>query len=329
MSSSGSSGDVASSASGSNVVAPPVPTNVVLSSRLNPRAPSFNLPMSKVPSSTQQQNQSNQPIQSGGGPNNPPNSMAFHQSQQNQFGSIHQQLGGQQQYKGMGGGGGGQYPGINRPGMVGSGSRAVGGGSNPNHVGGWSAYGSTSATEDFLNFPLAALAASAGIVDMGVIPVEPMEPAPPKIDRALPRPIGGERAWKQNSNSGGSGLGGSGSAGVIGGLPGFMALDCMDPGPIGQPSNPLQIPSSVGGGGNPQQQNQAHWFGGLYPQSSTAAGSGGYSSQQQQGQQPPSQLNLGNHGPPKGASGDARNILGRRFMDEMDGRGIMELQQQV
>ncbi|ODM95490.1 Ankyrin repeat and KH domain-containing protein mask [Orchesella cincta] len=348
--------------SGEVPVAPPVPTNVVLSSRLNPRAPSFNLPMNKVQASQQQQipNQSSQGIQSGGSGGVPGSqaqnvnqqNVAFQQqsamAQQNQFNSaMHQhQLGQQQSFKGMGGGGGTQYPGV-RPGGN-SVNRAVGGNA-PNHgMGGWNAYGGAgNVTDDaIMNFPaFAALAAQAtNIVDAigSVSGMDPITETQTKMDdRRLPRPIGGERAWKQSSGSGGGpqGVNAGGLATSMGGLPPFSMspLDCIESGALPQS---MGVPSSGGNPIGPQQQGPAGppWMNlNPYMNASPSAGTSGGFPSVSQGQQPPpppGHMNQGSHGPPGSRAGgssnaEMRNILGSRFLNELDVNRMTELQKQV
>jgi hypothetical protein len=129
-------------------------------------------------------------------------------------------------------------------------------------------------------------------------------------DRRLPRPIGGERAWKNS----GTGLGGN-----MSNLTPFSTLDCLD-------SSQLPQPISL------QQQTQQHhgqgatsWIGSVYSVSAPQQQYPGVNQQQQ-----PSQHSNVNtvHGPhTQQPRADARNFLGRRFMDDVDQNRVMELQQ--
>jgi len=115
-----------------------------------------------------------------------------------------------------------------------------------------------------------------------------------KGDGRLPRPIGGERAWKNaGSNPGG---------GSLNNMAPFSTLDCLESG------QPIQS--------TPPHPGQGQgWLGPVYgpPQPFIPV-----SNQNQ---------NSGIHGNHQRGGGDARNFLGRRFIEEMDVNRIAELQQ--
>ena len=135
-------------------------------------------------------------------------------------------------------------------------------------------------------------------------------------DRRLPRPIGGERAWKAAGSTGGS----------LNITP-FTMLDCLDTNQLPQP---IQIQSShpipnvqghnLGPHGNHQGQQPQPWLG-MYPSSTP---------QQPQfpANNPPPPQHLGSHGPqaPPNAR-DNRGFLGRRFVEEVDPSRLLEMQQ--
>lgn len=112
-------------------------------------------------------------------------------------------------------------------------------------------------------------------------------------DRRLPRPIGGERTWKGS----GTGSSGHGGGGVGGNMP-FSGMDGLEQAP--PPSNWLSGMYGSNQGPQPQQG---------FP------GSGG---NQGQGLPHPQQRIGGDRG---------GNVMGRRYMDEIDANRILELQQ--
>ncbi|XP_035703978.1 ankyrin repeat domain-containing protein 17 isoform X5 [Folsomia candida] len=191
---------------------PLVPTNVVLSSRLNPRAASF---LVKVAPGQQQQQQ--QPLsinQQHQQPPPPPNS-AFASTQQ-----LGQNAFMQQYNKGMGGGhqqlqqqqGYGQQQQQQQ-------SRRLG--SN------WGGYtnGSLEDIPGFQNLAGPGIMDPAALIG-GLGDNMHDNQNPMKVDR-LPRPIGGERTWKGSSSSSGQQAVGGGVGGGGVNLP--FAMDGLDP----------------------------------------------------------------------------------------------------
>lgn len=112
-------------------------------------------------------------------------------------------------------------------------------------------------------------------------------------DRRLPRPIGGERSWK-----------GSNSAAPSGQQPlGNLSFPGMDN--LIEPQGSVPPPPQ-GPGGN--------WLGNMY------GGGGNQMQAPQQGPPPPMARN---------DRGGGNNVLGRRFIEEMDTNRMLELQQVI
>jgi len=133
-------------------------------------------------------------------------------------------------------------------------------------------------------------------------------------DRRLPRPIGGERASKNNAGSGGGQYGPP-----LTSMPPFSTLDCLDSNQLPQPiSIQQQQPPHHGQGGN-SWMNSGSMYGITNPP---------FPGNNQQGLSQHSNVNS-IHGPHTQQRGsDTRNFLGRRFMEDLDPASrMMELQQ--
>jgi hypothetical protein len=270
----------------------PVPTNVVLSSRLNPRAPTFmvkvqpgqqqpNLPVT----SHQQQQQQHVPVNS-----------AFASTQPQQ----QQQQNYMQQFKGLQGlpYGNQQQPsqqpsrrlpnnstwngyvngGLDDVGFQGlSGLSGPGGIMDPSALGGMDNIHDNQ-SEFFLNFFY------INCVEILLIILQINKGSMKVDERRLPRPIGGERSWKGSSSN--SAMGGGGGGGNIP----FSGMDGPEP------------PSPA-----------TNWLG-MY----NTSGQQGFGSS-------------GNQGIPQQQRGGDRggNLLSRRYIEDLDANNrILELQQQ-